>query len=44
MQWIHVHRYLRETLALTGFLLVFVGLFGSPAETDAFQLQALFCL
>ncbi len=44
-QWLHVHRYLRETLALTGFLLVFVGVFGTVAlASDITILRVLFLL
>ena len=44
-QWLHVRRYLRETVALIGFLLVFVGLFGTVAlETDVAILKLLFLL
>lgn len=44
-QWLHVHRYLRATLALTGFLLFFVGLFGMVAlASDVTILRVLFLL
>jgi hypothetical protein len=44
-QWLHVHRYLRESLALTGFLLVVVGLFGTVAlASDITILRLLFLI
>ncbi len=44
-QWLHVHRYLRATFALTGFLMIFVGLFGAIAlASDITILRVLFLL
>jgi hypothetical protein len=44
-EWLHVPRYLRATLALTGFVFVFVGLFGTFALiSDITVLRVLFLL
>ena len=44
-EWLHVRRYLRATLALAGFLLIFVGVFATAALViDITVLRLLFLL
>jgi hypothetical protein len=46
-EWLHVHRYLRATVALSGFLLMLIGVFGTIAlvsDLSAVRLLLLLAL
>jgi hypothetical protein len=44
-EWLHVHRYLRATLAIAGFLMIFVGALGTAALlTDITAVRLLLLL